>query len=189
MRQAFEEHAAAYDRWFDDHPHIYSAQLSMLRDVVPAGGLMLEIGVGSGRFAAPLGIHLGLDPSSALIAMARRRGIEAVIGEGEHLPFRDNSCDTILMMTVICFLDDPFPVFQEACRLLKSGGVLVIGFIESGGAIATKYRDEEVKGRFLRHATYYSTEDVTRFFSQAGFAEIAIVHKARGFPVIIGKKL
>ncbi|MDO9539438.1 MAG: class I SAM-dependent methyltransferase [Methanocalculus sp.] len=188
LQQAFEYNAGDYDRWFDDHPHIYSAQLSMLRDAVPTDGLGLEIGVGSGRFAAPLGISIGIDPSLALSARARARGVETVIGVGEHLPFRDNTCDAILMMTVICFLDDPFPVFQEAYRLLKPSGTLVLGFIERDGAIARKYQNDDVKGRFLRSVTYYSIDDVTTFYRDAGFPEVSIAERVRGFSVIVGKK-
>ncbi len=189
LRQAFEDDADDYDRWFDDHPHIYSAQLSMLRDAVPTEGLGLEIGVGSGRFAAPLGISLGIDPSHALAAQARARGVETVIGVGEHTPFSDTTCDAILMMTVICFLNDPFPVFQEAYRLLKTNGTLVLGFIERDGPIARKYQNEDIKGRFLRYVTYYSVDEVTAFYRDAGFSEVSISQRARGFGVFVGKKL
>lgn len=188
LRQAFEDNADDYDRWFDDHPQIYSAQLSMLRDAVPAEVLVLEIGVGSGRFASPLGISLGIDPSHALAAIAKRRGIETVIGVGEHTPFRGNTCDAILMMTVICFLDDPLPVFLEAHRLLKQGGALVLGFIEKDGAIARRYQNEKVKGRFLRYATYYSVDDIAAFYRNAGFFEVSIAQRREGFTVLVGKK-
>lgn len=188
LQQAFTDHADDYDRWFDNHPKIYSAQLSMLRNAMPAENVMLEIGVGSGRFAAPLGISLGIDPSRALAAIAQRRGIETVIGVGEHTPFRDNTCDAILMMTIICFLDQPLPVFWEAHRLLKPDGNLVLGFIEKDGEIARRYQGEKVKGRFLRYVTYYSVDEIAAFFQDAGFLEVAIAHRRKGFTIMTGKK-
>ncbi len=63
--------------------------------------------VGSGRFAAPFGICCGIDPSRETHTDSKERGIEAVIGEGEHLPYRPGSFDYVLMMTVICFLIMP----------------------------------------------------------------------------------
>ena len=105
-RLVFEEHAGDYDTWFDEHNHVYQAQLRILRRAVPDFQRGLEVGVGSGRFAVPLGIHHGIDPSQNLAMMAKHRGVEVARGEAEHLPYRAGSFDFVLMMTVICFLDD-----------------------------------------------------------------------------------
>ena len=61
-RRVFEDFAADYDLWFDDHPDVYHAQLRLLGRAVPSQGFGLEVGVGSGRFAMPLGIRCGIDP-------------------------------------------------------------------------------------------------------------------------------
>lgn len=185
-RRIFIENATGYDRWFDDNATVYRAQLRMLRAAVPAGGCGLEIGAGSGRFSAPLGIRCGIDPSLPLLRMARERGTEVVAGEGEHLPYRPGSFDYILMMTVVCFLPDPAAVFREAHRVLVPGGTLVTGFIESGGEIEERYRHEMTKGRFLRHARFRTPEEVSGFFSGAGFTGISVNKRLRGFCVMSG---
>ena len=105
------------------------------------------MGVGSGRFAVPFGIRYGIDPSRELVRMAKNRGIEVVLGEGEHLPYRAGSFDYVLMMTVICFLDDVIAVFHEVNRVLRPGGMLVVGFIEEGGEIQRMYQHVSIKGR------------------------------------------
>jgi len=46
-----------------------------VRVLLPWQGLGLEIGVGTGRFAAPLGIKVGVDPSMAMLAYAAERGV------------------------------------------------------------------------------------------------------------------
>ena len=75
-RDVFEEYAEDYDRWFDEHHDEYLAELSRIMKVLPApDSRSVEVGVGSGRFAAPLGIGLGIEPSRALGRMARQRGI------------------------------------------------------------------------------------------------------------------
>ena len=43
----------SYDKWFDTHKALYQSKLAALRKVVHSG-TGLEIGVGTGRFAAPL---------------------------------------------------------------------------------------------------------------------------------------
>lgn len=49
--------------------------------------------MGSGRFAAPLGIRLGLDPSKKMGKFAKKRGKKVIKGVGESLPFHDSHFD------------------------------------------------------------------------------------------------
>ena len=187
-RRVFDEHAGDYDRWFDEHDDVFQAQVRMLRGAIPTHGCDLEVGVGSGRFAVPLGIRCGIDPSRELLRMAQQRGIEVVLGEGGHLPYRAGSFDYLLMMTVICFLEDVTAVFHEAYRVLRPGGILVVGFIEEGGEIQRRYQHEPTKGRFLRFATFRTVYDTDRFFRDAGFTRVSVVKRTRGFCVMNGRK-
>jgi ubiquinone/menaquinone biosynthesis C-methylase UbiE len=187
--QIFEDHAGDYDRWFDEHGDVYAAQVRMLRTAMPDHGRGLEVGVGSGRFAVVFGIRFGVDPSSKLVHMAKHLGIEVVVGEGEHLPYYAGSFDYVLMMTVVCFLDNPLTVFREMNRVLKPGGFLIVGFIEAGGEIHQDYILESTKGRFLRFAKFRSVGDVDRYFREAGFAQVSVLQRTRGFGVMNGQKL
>jgi ubiquinone/menaquinone biosynthesis C-methylase UbiE len=160
----------------------------MLRKVVPVFQRGLEVGVGSGRFAVPLGISRGIDPSQNLALMARHRTIEVARGEAEHLPYRAGSFDFVLMMTVICFLDTIPRAFQETYRVLGPGGTFVAGFIEAGGELFQKYRHEPVKGRFLQFATFRTCDEVFGFFKDAGFGDVSVLHREHGFCIIRGRK-
>jgi SAM-dependent methyltransferase len=188
-RRVFEEHAGDYDAWFDEHNSVYQAQLRILRGAVPDFRHGLEVGVGSGRFAAPIGIHSGIDPSAMLARMAKRRGVEIALGEAEHLPYRTGSFDFVLMMTVICFLDDIPRAFQETHRVLGPGGTLVAGFLEAGGEIFQKYRHEPIKGRFLQFATFRTIDEVYDFFKDAGFTDVSVLQKVHGFCVMSGRNI
>ena len=187
-RRVFDEFSSNYDRWFDDHGDIWQAQVRLLRDAVPQTGRGLEVGVGSGRFAVPLGIRYGIDPSIKLIEMARTRGIEVVLGEGEHLPYRAGTFNHVLMMTVICFLEKPSLVLHETFRVLVKGGELILGFIEKDGEIAIQYRQEKIKGRFLRFARFLTADEVARFIEDAGFSGVSVIIRTRGFCVMKGYK-
>ena len=187
-RRVFEECASDYDRWFDEHDDVYKAQIRLLRDAVPHNGRGLEVGVGSGRFAVPLNICNGIDPSHKLIGMARTRGIEVVQGEGEYLPYRAETFDYVLMMTVICFLENPPSVMHEIFQVLADGGILIAGFIEKDGEIATQYRQEKIKGRFLHFARFLTADEVGRLFACADFSEVSVIRRTRGFCVMKGRK-
>jgi len=183
-RDVFEEYAEDYDRWFDEHHDEYLAELSRIMKVLPApDSRSVEVGVGSGRFAAPLGIGLGIEPSRALGRMARQRGIEVVRGLAEALPLRDGSCSSILMVTVICFLEDPVPAFRELHRILVSAGFLTLAFIEDRGSIHQRYLREGGKGRFLSRARFYSQEEVCALLEGTGFTVTEVDARA-GFCVI-----
>jgi SAM-dependent methyltransferase len=188
-RQVFEDLAADYDHWFDEHGEVYEAQVRMLGTAIPENGCGLEVGVGSGRFAVPFGIRFGVDPSGKLVQIAKHHEIEVVVGEGEHLPYRAGSFDYVLMMTVICFLDNPFAVFHEVNRVLRRGGFLIVGFIEAGGKIHQEYIHESVKGRFLRFAKFRTIGDVERYFKDGGFTQVSVIERTHGFCVMNGMKL
>lgn len=184
----FEHYAEDYDRWFDEHREVYLAELARIRKVFPlAVSRSIEIGVGSGRFAKPLGIPLGLEPSTDLSRMARGRGIEVVRGMAESIPFRDESFSSALMVTVVCFLQDPIPAFSEIHRILKNRGRIVVAFIERDGEIAQKYLHEPGKHRFLSHARFYSSGEVQTLLKRTGF-ELDTIDSRAGFSVISAQK-
>jgi SAM-dependent methyltransferase len=187
-RNVFEDHAGEYDLWFDEHVTAYWAEVRVLRDAVPFTGRGLEVGTGSGRFAAPLGIRCGIDPSPALGRIALQRGVEVVLGEGEHLPYRAGTFDYALMMTVICFVDEPVRVFQEIFRVLRSGGLLVAGFIEASEENSLPNHGEFSQGLFLRYAKLRASGEVTGYFRDAGFTGISTVSRVCGICVMIGRK-
>ncbi|MEA1890248.1 MAG: SAM-dependent methyltransferase, partial [Pseudomonadota bacterium] len=56
----FEAHHRRYDDWFVRHAAAYRSELLAVRALLPWHGLGLAIGVGTGRFAAPLGVQVGI---------------------------------------------------------------------------------------------------------------------------------
>lgn len=111
----------------------------------------LGVGVGTGRFSAPLGVSVGVDPSGAMIKVARERGVLVVRGVAERLPFGDEKFDLVLMVTVVFLLEDRATAFREAGRVLKPGGSIVVGFIDRDSPIGRRYQGEgEGKARKRR---------------------------------------
>jgi SAM-dependent methyltransferase len=166
----FEAHHRRYEAWFDKHQAAYVSELLALRPFVPWDGRGVEIGVGSGRFAAPLGVQVGVDPSPAMLVHAAARGIEVVAGAAEDLPFAAASFDHALVVTTICFVDSPARMLAEAHRVLKPNGRLVIGFIDRDSVIGRDYLAHQAENVFYREATFYSADEVARLLREAGFS-------------------
>ncbi len=79
--EIFEKYAQEYDEWFDVNRFAYQSEVLALKKFIPENSKSLEVGVGTGRFAVPLGIKVGIEPAKAMADIARKRGIE-VYGEG-----------------------------------------------------------------------------------------------------------
>lgn len=166
----FEKHHRRYEDWFDLHWAAYMSELLALRPFVPLDGEGLEIGVGSGRFAAPLGIRVGIDPSPAMLSLAIGRGIDVREATAESLPFDDDGFDYALVVTTICFVDSPADMLREARRVLKPGGRLVIGFIDRESDLGQDYLEHQAESVFYREATFFSADEVEELLGEHGFA-------------------
>lgn len=168
----FQSKATDYDCWFDRHPHLFQSELAAIRLVLPSFEKGMEIGVGTGRFAAALGIRYGLEPLEDFAKIARSRGIEVVKGIAEKLPYPDASFDLVLMVTVDCFLDDVPEAFGEAHRVLKPGGSLVVAFLDKNGVFAKKY--EQSGKDAYKNARFHSPEEIVGWMTGAGFADFQL---------------
>jgi SAM-dependent methyltransferase len=172
----FDEHADAYDAWFEENRDLYEAELEAVRQLMPPpGGDWVEVGVGSGMFAAPLGVTLGVEPSAEMADRARRRGITVRPGVAEALPLPDAAFDLVLMVTTICFVDDVDASFREARRVLKPGGSLLVGFVDRESELGRRYERMRESSAFYRDAVFFSTGDVLARLDGAGFGETAAV--------------
>lgn len=178
----FEQHAQEYDDWFERHEPVYRAELAALRKFVPLTGMGIEVGVGPGRFAISLGIRFGIDPSRGMLAIARQRGLQVCQAIGEKLPFRDGQFDVVLLVTVICFVDDVPTLFRELRRVLKTDGQLIIGFINRDSERGRSYESRKDASMFYREARFYSVAEVADRVKAAGFGSLRFCQTLFGNP-------
>jgi ubiquinone/menaquinone biosynthesis C-methylase UbiE len=168
----FDKHAREYDRWFETHTCAYESEVLAVQSLLPRGGKGLEVGVGSGRFASRVGIKIGVEPAQAMASIARQRGIQVYETAAEALPFADKSFDSVLLITTICFLNDPLQALREAWRVLKPRGHIVIGMIDKDSHLGKSYEAKKSKSPFYRYAHFYSITQVIEWLKRSGFGEI-----------------
>ena len=171
----FDKNWERYDDWFEKHKNAYFSEFKALKKVIPEG-FGLEVGVGSGRFAFPLGVNMGIDPSKNMLRKAKERGIQIIQGVGEELPFKDGSFDFVLIVVTLCFVENPVNVLSEARRVLKRGGRLIVGEINKESWLGQIYEDRRKKSEFYRVATFYSSNEIIEMFDRVGITYLESYH-------------
>jgi SAM-dependent methyltransferase len=101
----------------------------------PAGGMVLDYGMGPavfGRASIARGLrYVGIDISERMVNMARELdlgGAEFVVGDLEALDRFVNSADTVLLIGLIDYLQDPLSGLRRLARCVKPGGRLIMSF-------------------------------------------------------------
>jgi SAM-dependent methyltransferase len=162
----FQKHFAKYEEWFIENRWIYEAELRAVKALIPEKGLGIEIGVGTGRFAQPLGIKIGIEPSGRMKEIARNRGIQVLDGVAEELPFGNSEFDFALMVTTVCFVDDIDKSLQEAYRILSQDGFLIIGLVDRNSSVGQIYLRHQNESVFYKDATFFSVDELIEIMTQ-----------------------
>jgi ubiquinone/menaquinone biosynthesis C-methylase UbiE len=170
---AFDQYAQEYDQWFDNHPQLYQAEVNAIRQLIPSQGQSLEVGVGSGRFATALNISTGVEPSYRMAELAAQRGVAVCQAIGERLPFANHQYDFVLLVTVICFVEDPTLFLREVFRVVKPEGCIILAFIDKDSALGQMYNANKESNPFYWKARFYSVAEVADFVQAAGFSKVA----------------
>lgn len=168
----FDRNVTRYDTWFDRYRAVYESELLAVEGMVP-GGTGVEVGVGTGRFASPLDIQYGVEPSVAMGRVAVERGITVVRGVAEHLPLKDSSFDFVTMIVTVCFLDDLYASFREVSRVLTSSGHLLLGIVDKESLLGRVY--QKSSSPFYRDAVFYSPEELIKLLENNGFTNFFCV--------------
>lgn len=116
-----------------------------LLDMVPSGGLIVEVGVGTGSLLPLLAMKgdqvLGLDHSPSMIKLARdviaqqhlAGKVDVRLAEMNHLPCQDGSVRTVVMNQVLHHAEQPVEVFREIARVLEADGSLLVADLTRHG--------------------------------------------------------
>jgi arsenite methyltransferase len=154
------------------------------------GEVVVDLGSGGGfdsflasKQVGESGKVIGVDMTPEMISRARNNALkggytntEFRLGEIEHLPISDESVNVIISNCVINLSPDKQQVFNEAFRVLKSGGRLAISDI-----VTTAQLPEEIKQDLDSLAGCISgasfIDEITLMLSKSGFKDISVEAK------------
>ncbi len=173
----FDRHARQWDdlaRTLLPTPE-YQKQLLAL---VPEGGSIVEIGLGTGGLLPALadksGTVIGVDHSPAMLDEARRRlelsgldGIDLRLGEMSHLPLPDSSVDSAVLNMVLHHAADPQVVLTEISRVLVGGGTLLL-------ADLARHERELAREQLADQWLGFEQDELRGWLTAAGFDTVIV---------------
>ena len=171
MKSVFDRYYKRYDSWYDKNKFAYLSESEVIKKVLPKRGEGLEIGVGTGRFAAPLRITTGIDPSKRMLEIAKKRGVDVRLGYGEKLPFKNSTFDYVAIIITLCFVRDPVRVLSEARRVLRKNGKIIIGIIDKESFLGKFYQRK--KSVFYKQADFFGIQELADLLKIIGFNRIS----------------
>jgi SAM-dependent methyltransferase len=128
--------AHEYDDVFPLHvaEHYIDKRTSLIKRLLPLGGLVLDVGCGTGQLGAAMASEgydvFGVDLSPAMVSKARQRGLRGTYAAvTTALPFADSSFDLVLTVATLHHLETPQRVaatVREMGRVVKGGGYVVL---------------------------------------------------------------
>lgn len=129
----YDAFAKRYDHPRDEGYHAFLDRLTV--DLIGPrcqSSDVLEVGCGTGllleRVAPVARRAVGIDISPGMLEGARKRGLEAVQGTAEELPFDDASFDLVYSFKVLAHVEAIEQAMREVSRVLRPGGHAFLEF-------------------------------------------------------------
>lgn len=150
--------------------------------IMPA---LLDVGCSSGsvlRIASDLGYHVyGVEPAPKAATTAISHGFQVFNGLLEDAAFPNNHFDMVTLFEVIEHLADPITLAREIHRILKPGGVWLIG---TGNAHSWTVTAEKQNWEYFDisrhggHISFFTPKSMKRLADESGFS-LALVDTRR----------
>lgn len=156
-------------------------QITSLLGKTPREIRLLDVGCSSGAFLADavmMGFRAeGVEPAAAPVMTAQAAGLNVQQGLLQDIGYADGQFDAVTLLEVIEHLQDPHSLLQECRRILRPGGILLIG---TGNAASWTFAAEGARWEYLSiaghggHVSFYNPQSLATLAQRSGFSVAAV---------------
>jgi len=171
--------SSASERWDRLRAELFGHRVDAwaLAAAIPPDAVVGDLGCGTGSVSLVLAPWadqvIAVDSSAAMLQSARKRlkelpNVQLRRGELTQLPIEDESLSHAILILVLPYLTNPQSVFQEAWRVTKPGGKLIV--VDMIPHNRSEYREE------LGHSWLgFPAEQIQAWMNQAGWRQSKFV--------------
>tara|TARA_B110000090_G_scaffold208969_1_gene264167 strand:+ start:175 stop:759 length:585 start_codon:yes stop_codon:yes gene_type:complete len=131
-------------------------------------GKTLDVGCGIGDFTSYRKNTVGIDINNDSVNWCREQGYPVDLMQIDQIPYEERFFDSVIMDNVLEHILNPYPILNEAHRVLNNNGILLIGVPGTFGYT----RDDD-------HKVFYSENKLIETVEKAGF----VVSKTFAMPL------
>jgi SAM-dependent methyltransferase len=177
----------------DPEPYAYQRRLALLLGEARPGERVLDLGCGAGRFvkalqdagADPVGVEIAQEALDRAAANAPGADLRLLSEDGD-LPLEHGSVDLVWCSEVLEHVADGGRLLQEARRVLRTGGRLLVtvpfhGRVKAAAIALARFDAHfDPQGQHLR---FFTRGSLKRTLEAAGF-EPTPIETAGGLPLL-----
>lgn len=207
MGKGFDQYASAYDAWFLENRNLLYSELNLVASTLKDAGRVLSVGCGSGLFETLLreefGIVVtdGIEPSTGMADIARKRGMSVTVATAEEADFGDGTYDTLLFNGTPSYIDDLDSVIRKAYAALPDGGRIVLIDVPKESSYGILYNLAKAVGtwdhpllagvhprdpypiEFVEAANWRTTAEKVALLEAAGFGDLSFAQTLTAHPL------
>lgn len=208
MGASFDEYATAYDKWFMDNSNVLASEVSLVAATLKdAPQPVLSVGCGSGLFEDIMRREYGIDvtdgvePSTGMADIARKRGMQVTIATGEEFDYPRGKYGTILFNGSPSYITDLAAIVKKVYEALPEGGRIILIDVPKESTYGIMYNLAKALGtwdhpllegvyppnpypiEFVNVANWRTTAEKTRLLVDAGFKNISFMQTLTAHPL------
>lgn len=170
-------------------------KLKLVSSLIHDNSVLLDVGCNSGE----MGLMFkevnncdvyGVDISSSLVKLANGKGIKAVVGDAERLPYKDCSFDCVYLGEMLEHSYNPGGILSDIRRVLKPGGQLVGNTINeiwmSRNIPVYRWEDERLHSR--QYDTGIMRNLLKKFFDNIKVKNLLTDKSSQAWIIFSGRK-